>query len=399
MFIVRSPDFPNAAAMNDDAMKTACPTVVLLFLLLGSSAFAQVERVWLTHRTHDPSKLVVSWTTTQPGDSVVHFGTTTDYGHQVRVEGDRTLHHVEIPLSESDTTYHYAVSSGEQRSEDAAFKAYPTDVLRVAIVADWQGRPDLSAIQKDDPHLLLTAGDNISNLWQTCGTGKKDCIQPYAGLIDAYPKLFRSAPFMPVLGNHDREIRPRGNRPPAEAVYDVDATAFRRFFELPDDEWKWHFEVPNFGVRFVALDLNHISDFGTTWQTCHAFDEDSEQFRWYEERMQKPSDFVVTLYNERNASIRNQAKGRWHDLFRRGTCCVTGFGYFAERAEVDHFPYYNTSLNGRGDQYPDPQSKFLAGEDTYILLTLQRRGPMTVDIKSLKHQLLDRQQYNAPHEK
>jgi hypothetical protein len=76
------------------------------------------------------------------------------------------------------------------------------------------------------------------------------------------------------IGNHDKEIRPRGSKPPEEPVYDINATAFRRFFELPGDEWKWHFDIPDFDVRFVALDLNHISDFGTTWQACHSFKKD-----------------------------------------------------------------------------------------------------------------------------
>jgi hypothetical protein len=194
-------------------------------------------------------------------------------------------------------------------------------------------------------------------------------------------------------GNHDREIRPRGAKPPAESVYDVDATAFRRFFELPGDEWKWHFDLPEFDLRFVALDFNHISDFGTTWQTCHAFDENSGQFRWYEKLMERMPGFAVTLYNERNSNIRNQADGKWHQLFRHGTYCITGFGYFAERAEVDGFPYYNTALNGKGDQYPDPQSKFLAGEDSYILLTVTSGGEMTVEIKSLAGEVLDRREF------
>ena len=102
---------------------------------------------------------------------------------------------------------------------------------------------------------------------------------------------------------------------------------------------------------------------------------------------------MVTLYNERNATIRNQASGAWHDLFRRGTCCITGFGYYAERAEVDGFPYYNTSLSGTGDQYPDSHSKFLAGQDNYILLTVERVGTMTVAIKNLKGEALDRRVY------
>lgn len=371
------------------------PILLLLTLLPQISSAAEITRTWLTHKSNDPSKIVVNWMTDEPGDSVVRFGRTADYGQEVRIDESTTLHHVEIPLKHRDAVYHYFVKTGDQQSADATFKTHPTDVLRVAVVADWQGKPDLSAIVKDDVHLLLTAGDNIARLWDKCGEGKKDCIAPYAALIDAYPALFRSAPFMPVLGNHDREIRPRGSKPPAEPVYDVDATAFRRFFELPGDEWKWRFEAPDFDLRLVALDFNHISDFGTTWQTCHPFDENSEQFRWYKKLTEKPPGFVVTLYNERNASVRNQAGKQWHELFRQGTCCVTGYGYFAERAEVDGIHYYNTSLSGKGAKYSDPESKFIASEDSYVLLTVERGKNMTVEIKSLKGHVLDRQEFES----
>ncbi len=108
--------------------------------------------------------------------------------------------------------------------------------------------------------------------------------------------------------------------------------------------------------------------------------------------MHSPPPFVVTLYNERNASMRGQAGGRWHQLFRRGMACITGFGYFAERAVVDGFPYYNTSLSGRGAKYPDPHSAFLASEDSYILLTFDRQaGTMTAQIKDLSGKILDQQ--------
>ncbi|WP_339748623.1 metallophosphoesterase [uncultured Rubinisphaera sp.] len=367
--------------------------LLMVVLLSQFATAAEINRIWLTHKSNDPSKIVVNWISDQSGDAVVRFGLSDEYGETVRINENTTLHHVEIPLTHRDATYHYSVSTGEQRSSDFTFKAYPSVVLRVAVVADWQGKPDLSAIENDDVHLLLTAGDNIARLWDKCGEGEKECIQPYAELIDSYPELFRSTPFMPALGNHDREIRPRRSKPPVESVYDVDALAFRRFFELPDDEWKWHFDLSEFDLRFVALDFNHISDFGTTWQTCHVFDENSEQFHWYSKLMKQSPGFVVTLYNERNASVRNQAQKQWHDLFQRGTCCITGFGYFAERAEVDGFPYYNTSLSGKGNQYPDPNSKYLASEDSYILLTVKRGGSMTVEIKSLKNKVLDHQAY------
>ena len=368
----------------------------VFFLLPCTSAFGQVERIWLTHQSNDPSKLVVNWMTKEPGSSMVQYGKTDQYAQEVIIDGNTSLHHVEIPLSERDTVYHYRVSTGNQTSSDATFKAYPHDLLRVAVAADWQGTPDLSAIMKDDVHLLLTAGDNISSIHQRCGAGNEDCIKPYAELIDQYPDLFRSTPFMPVLGNHDKEIRPRGNKPPEEPVYDIDATAFRRFFELPDDEWKWRFDVPGFDLRFVALDLNHISDFGTTWQACHSFDKDSEQFEWYRRLMEGNSRrFVVTLYNERNAIIRTKEDAAWHDMFRKGTVAITGFGYYAERAEVDGFTYYNTAL-GKGDRYPDPHSKFLVSEASYILLTFTKKPPkMVVEIKGLDGSVLDHNEFSG----
>ncbi|HAH46142.1 MAG TPA: hypothetical protein DCM07_15070 [Planctomycetaceae bacterium] len=98
--------------------------------------------------------------------------------------------------------------------------------------------------------------------------------------------------------------------------------------------------------------------------------------------------------------MRGQLQGEWHKLFQRGTLCVTGFGYFAERAEVDGVTYYNSSLSGTGTQYPDPHSKFLAGKDSYLLLTCDRNsGVLTVELKSLKNEVLDRQQFSPRSEK
>ena len=354
-------------------------------------AFAQVERIWLTHRSNDPSKLVVNWTTKMPGESQVRIGPTKDYGQLIGVSAYSKFHRVEIPVATKDAEVHYSVNSDGQVSPDAVFRSYPTDVLRVAVVANWQGKPKLQALMKDKIHLLLTAGDNIPDLWSKCGIGKKDCTKPYEALIDAYPELFRSIPFMPALGNHDREIRPRGMKPPAEPVYDIDATAFRKFFDLPGDRWKWHFDMPDFQVRFIALDLNHIQDRGTTWQTCHDYSKDSVQFKWYEKLMaQRPPGFVITLHNERNASMRSQEKGAWHQMFRQGDLVVSGFGYYAERAEVDGMTYLNTSL-GKGTKYADPKMKFIESEANYVLMTFEKgKTIMTVELKNLDGKLLDR---------
>ncbi len=365
----------------------------LIWLASPVASAGEITRLWLTHRTHDPSKIVVNWETDSPGNSIVHYGVDANLRETARQDDHVTLHHVEIPLAADAARYHYRVTTGQDRSAPASFKAYPSDLVRIAVVANWQARPKLDALIADDIHVLTTAGDNVDSLHRLCGPGKPDCTKPYSALIADYPELFRTTPFLPILGNHDREIRPRGDKPPADPVYDVEAQAFRAFFELPGDEWKWHFDIPSVDLRLIALDLNHISDQGTTWQTCHPLTKDSPQFLWYEKLMsaERPAT-VVTLYNERNSTMRSQEGMAWHELFRKGTIAVTGFGYFAERAEVDGFPYYNTSLGGKGAKYADPKSKFFASEDNYLLLSVGK-DKLRVEIKNLDGNALDQKDY------
>lgn len=355
-------------------------------------AHAQIERTWLTHQSHTPDAVVVSWQTVSPTESVVHFRAGEGAPQEeARLQGKRTLHHVEIPVKKHDTAYFYTVGSGAQISPEARFQSMPSQgELRVAIVGDWGYAPgrDLSALKNDKVHLLLTAGDNVPSLHEAATPG----LKAFSALIDQQPELFRSTPFLPILGNHDREVRPRGPKPPAEPVYDVEATAYREFFALPGEEWRWHFDIPAFDVRFVALDLNHISDFGTTWQTCHAWDESSDQFQWYKKLMaETATGFVFTLNNERQSSLAGKTKGLWHEQFRKGSALVTGFGYFAERAELEGgLPYFNTCLKGDGSPYKDARSAFFASQDNYLLLTFTAGSDkMKVQIKNLKGEVLD----------
>src|SRR5262245_2592705 len=57
-------------------------SLLSLPLLFASPATARVERVWLTHRTSDPSTLVVNWATKKASDSKVRFGPTEDHGQE-----------------------------------------------------------------------------------------------------------------------------------------------------------------------------------------------------------------------------------------------------------------------------------------------------------------------------
>ena len=367
-------------------------SLFILFLAAAMGARAEdITRLWLTHQTNDPSKVVVNWHTAESGDSVVEFGHTPKLGQSVRHDEPVTLHHVEVPMA-AGASFAYRVRSGGKVSGVHAAHGYLGDELRVAVFADagYAKSPWGEPVAREKPHLLISAGDHIPSLHKGQPVKPTD-VTAFLELVDRYPELFASTPWMPLLGNHDREMRPRGPKPPPEPVYDVEATAFREFFALPGDELKWHFDVPDFGVRFVALDLSHTQDQGTTWQTNHPFLAGSPQYEWYREIMASSSQpFLITLYNERNSAVRGFAGGEYGRMIGKGSLAITGFGYFAERAEVDGVTYYNTSVGGKGTPYPDPKSALLKSEDNFILLTF-RRTPreLRVELKNFGGEVLD----------
>jgi len=365
-------------------------------VFVAGAAWGQAERVWLTHGSNTTDWITVNWQSAAPGPGGVRYGPGPDCALSAASAGTGTRHRVTIPAQAGGPVRHYRVVTPGGSTPAHALRAPPGDELRVGVVANWHGRPDLGALLRDGIHILATGGDNIPNLHARCGAGVTNCTKPYEDLIDAYPDLFRSVPFLPVPGNHDREIRPRGPKPPPEPVYDIEATAFRAFFALPGEGWMWQVDAPAFDLRLVGLDLNHTSDQGTTWQTCHPFARGSPQFESYRATMERGGRrFVVTLQNERNATMRAKEAGEWNRLFRLGTAVVTGFGHFGERAEADGFPFFTTSLSGTGDRYPDPASKAFVRRDNYLLLTVPRdpAAPMRIEIKALDGSVLDRSEW------
>ena len=363
--------------------------LTLLLLLVPSLHATQIERIWLTHATNDTSRITVNWETDSPAPSQVEFGPTPALGQSAASPELVTLHHVEIPLTPATPLHHYRVRSGDHASAIHTFKGYTDQELRVGLFADrgYARDRDLSALRNENLHLLLTCGDNVASLHEKGLEGTK----AFSALIDSTPELFRSTPFMPILGNHDREVTPRGPKPPSHAVYDVEANDYLAFFPLPDKGWKWRFDFPAFGARFLALDASHVKDHGTTWQTNHPVTRDSEQHQWYaREVAQTDAPFIITLNNEQNALMRGYDQGAWKPLFHQSSTVITGYGYFGERAEVDGFPYFNTCLKGDGDLYKDPQSAFITRQDNYLLLTFTRdAATFTVQIKSLRGEVLD----------
>lgn len=73
--------------------------IVCLALIATNAKEPSVVQLWLGHRSHDPGKLMVNWISKEPGESIVRFGRTDEYGQEVRIAKDTTLQHVEIPLA------------------------------------------------------------------------------------------------------------------------------------------------------------------------------------------------------------------------------------------------------------------------------------------------------------
>jgi hypothetical protein len=356
---------------------------LLLGLLPAIAAATPLERIWLTHRSDTPTPIVVNWETPTTSPSVVEFGTSAALGESAKGPDGR-IHHVEIPLRPGTGRLHYRVRSGEETSATHTFKTYPADEVRIAVIAD-TGYAKASwgeAIRRADPHLLVSAGDHVPALHQGKPVDPLDTTA-FSALVARYPDLFASTPWLPLLGNHDRELRPRGPRPPADAVYDIEARGFLNFFARPEDGWTWRFDLPELGVRLLALDLSHTSDHGTTWQSCHDFLPGSSQFAWFREQMEaSPQPFLIPLYNEKHSVVRGFAGGAYGRLLARSSLVVTGFGYFAERAEVGETTFYNTSVSGTGTPYKDPSSAFLRSQDNYLLLSISP-GRLKAQLRSL----------------
>lgn len=355
---------------------------------------SNVTRVWLSQASPDARRVTISWQSTADEDSHVEVAATANGAGAVRTARDEKVRHhaLEVTPPVEHGPWFYRVGGAGTFTPWIKARGVDADEFRAVIVADlgYAKQPWAEAVMRQDPHLVLTAGDNVPQLHEGGRPADENDVRAFERLIDLAPRLFESVPFLPVLGNHDREIRPRGPKPPAEPVYDVAATAFRRFFALPGNETFWHHDVPAFGVRLVALDLNHVQDFGTTWQTCSPFGVDSEQLAWYRATIEKSREpYVVTIYNEKHSVVRGLAGGAWTPLVRQSSAVVTGFGYFAERFTFEGTPFFNTSVSGRGDKYPDPKSEVLKSEDNLLLLTFRKDGPATARLTSLSGAVLD----------
>jgi len=368
--------------------------LALAIHLCGLSVAAPITRIWLTHETSAMDTLTINWESVTPGPSRVEYGASESLGNSAKSAEPVTLHHVQVPMSRTGQL-HYRLHTGDDQSAIHAVKSYGDAALRVAATANWQLRPRLDAIEADDPHLLLSCGDLVIDVVDVEHPGGVGNTKAFSALIDGYPKLFARVPFLPAPGNHERQIRYSPNGAPTEALYDVEATAFRSFFPLPGDGRIYHVDLPGFETRLVALDLNHVRDMGTLAQSCMPFKRGSEQFDWYREMVKsRPERFMITFFNESGPNVRAQEKGMWENMLRQGSVVLSGFGSFAERAEVKGMPYFTSALKVL-DQFGDKaNAQFYRAVESYTLITIPRTGELlTVELKGLDGTVLDRSEW------
>ena len=367
--------------------------------MIGCSTTGQqqdITRLWLTFSNESSSLLTVNWESPEPGNSEVILYVGDKKVFQKIIEENVTIHHVEVPINQTNVEYRYQVTTTNHTSEWNTFRGLPSkDALKIVVMADWGFASDanISNILKENPSVIMTAGDNIPSLFQYGKEGNKHCLNSYLDLVDSFPELFNHVPFLPAMGNHDHQLHPRGSKPPADyMVYDTNGIAFTEFFNLTEDGWKGSFIIPQYNMRFLRLDLHHIHDYGNNWQTCHAYYKDSEQYRWY--KNQTTNDFkgyTVTLMNANNPDMRKVEEGIWSEYLKKSSVIITGSGYYAEKAVIDDVLFLNTSLIA-GDVWPDaidPQAEFSESIATYVLLTVTD-SVLISDIKTLDGKLYNR---------
>ncbi len=218
-------------------------------------ADAPITRIWLTHAETTPETITINWEAPSAGASLVEFGSGESLGASVESKVDSRQQHVSVPFPRTGDLY-YRVRTGASHSSIHRVKSYGDDELRVAFVADWQDYPPFDAVLADAPHLLISCGDMVHGLVRADDLGDKFFTDPFSHVIGQYSELFAVTPFMPLLGNHDRQLFPRFLKPPAKPIFDLDATAFRSFFPLPEPGWNWYLDIPD-ATGLVSTPLVH----------------------------------------------------------------------------------------------------------------------------------------------
>ena len=169
-------------------------------------------------------------------------------------------------------------------------------------------------------------------------------------------------------------------KPPAEPVYDVDANG-PSASSYRGDEWVV--------LRGAQIDVRFIASTPTTSLTLEPLGRPAMRLT----RNLSSSSGTKLMQNPPDSSSRLQRTERQRPQPSQEAVArpVSSRQFAALRIRLlsracrgGRLPLLQHLEWARQSVHFDPESKFLAGEDSYILLTVKRGGPMTVEIKSLK---------------
>ncbi len=365
---------------------------VIASLLICSFSRAEIEAVWISYIDSEAKNIALNWSTSEASKGNVQFFNGKKV-IQVEDTGKKgKLHSVRISTEIIKEHSDYKITDDSGSEFSSKIKLPSGKELRAVFVGNlgFARGVDFSVLVADKPDIVFTCGDNVPALHKN---GKPlDPNDMFLAAVKKFPReLLSSVPFMTIAGNHDKEIRERGKKYPKQNSYDSTAKAYCEFFNLPDPEWHWHLHFKEYNTTFVGFDLCHVRDFGTTWQACHPYDADSEQFKNFVEILDKyDTGIVLPLINCKKTDLFSKQGKIWRPQFERCEAVIAGFGYFLERAKISKTgdsKYYNTSLRV-GDKYPDPCSEFFVAEGGYLLLVIDGKGGKSF-LKNLKGDVLD----------
>jgi len=212
-----------------------------------------VVKPYLQYGTKDG--MTVMWRTSQPGSTIVHYGTDFSCKKSVTVDGIRDMHEVRIEGLQTGTQYFYRVEtvteSGEGiYSEGSTFSTAVDESTpyAFAVIGDTQGNPKVSGVISklawaQRPSFAIHAGDLVST-----GSDPSHWIDHFFASME--PLMSRVATY-PVLGNHED-----------------DSPNYYMYMSLPDPEYYYQFSYGN--AQFFMLDTNRNVAPGT------------EQYKWLE---------------------------------------------------------------------------------------------------------------------
>ncbi len=366
--------------------------IIAYFIFTCVFARAEIEAVWISYTDSEAKTIALNWATSDVSKSNVQFFNGEKLGDKKVSAKKAKLHSVEISAKKIKKFPEYKIVDDSGAEFSSKIKLPKGKELRAVFVGNlgFARGVDFSALVADKPDIVFTCGDNVPALHKN---GKSlDPNDMFLEAVKKFPReLLATVPFMTIAGNHDKEIKPRGKKYPKENSYDSTASDYCNFFTLPSPEWHWNLHLKKYNVTFVGFDLCHVRDFGTTWQACHPYDVDSEQFKNFVETLDKrESGLVFALINCKKTDLFSKADKIWRPQFERCEAVIAGFGYFLERATISkngETKYFNTSLRV-GDKYPDPCSKFFAAEGGYLLLVIDGKGGKSF-LKNLDGKVLD----------